>query len=303
MWKKIIVFEGKSLFNLNKKIVMKRLSYAVLTLLSSVGIAHAQNARITGTVLSAEDGEPIIGASIIVKGTTTGTVTNFDGSFSLDVPQSAKTLMISYIGMRSQEVAIKPTLQVRLMADTQNLDEVVVTAMGISKEKKALGYAVQDVKGEQLTQGANTSLTGALQGKVSGIDFTPSSGMPGASSKMTIRGSRSFTGDNTPLYVVDGMPIASTSDYDTGNSTSGTDNANRSFDIDLSFRVRIHACRHSKGRYRNDEDVVQFDCGHREREIVGEVWGSHTERDILQDQPGHCQLYQQTAGCQHEDIP
>ena len=86
---------------------MKRLSYAVLTLLSSVGIAHAQNTRITGTVLSAEDGEPIIGASIIVKGTTTGTVTNFDGSFSLDVPQSAKTLMISYIGMRSQEVAIK----------------------------------------------------------------------------------------------------------------------------------------------------------------------------------------------------
>ena len=211
---------------------MRRLSYAVLTLLSSASIVSAQNTRITGTVLSAEDGEPIIGASIIVKGTTTGTVTNFDGTFSLDVPGSAKTLMISYIGMRSQEVAIKPTLQVRLMADTQNLDEVVVTAMGISKEKKALGYAVQDVKGEQLTQGANTSLTGALQGKVSGIDFTPSSGMPGASSKMTIRGSRSFTGDNTPLYVVDGMPIASTSDYDTGNSTSGTDNANRSFDID-----------------------------------------------------------------------
>ena len=211
---------------------MRRLSYVVLTLLSGASIANAQNTRITGTVLSAEDGEPIIGASIIVKGTTTGTVTNFDGTFSLDVPQSAKTLMISYIGMRSQEVAIKPTLQVRLMADTQNLDEVVVTAMGISKEKKALGYAVQDVKGEQLTQGANTSLTGALHGKVSGIDFTPSSGMPGASSKMTIRGARSFTGDNTPLYVVDGMPIVSTSDYDTGNSTSGTDNANRSFDID-----------------------------------------------------------------------
>ena len=211
---------------------MRKLSYTVLTLLSSVSIVSAQNTRITGTVLSAEDGEPIIGASIIVKGTTTGTVTNFDGTFSLDVPASAKTLMISYIGMRSQEVVIKPTLQVRLMADTQNLDEVVVTAMGISKEKKALGYAVQDVKGDQLTQGANTSLTGALQGKVSGIDFTPSSGMPGASSKMTIRGSRSFTGDNTPLYVVDGMPIASTSDYDTGNSTSGTDNANRSFDID-----------------------------------------------------------------------
>ena len=91
------------------------------------------------------------------------------------------------------------------------LDEVVVTAVGISREKKALGYAVQDVKGDQLTQAANTNVASALQGKVSGIDIAPSSGMPGASSKMTIRGSRSFTGDNTPLYVVDGMPITSSS--------------------------------------------------------------------------------------------
>ena len=108
--------------------------------------------------------------------------------------------------------------------------------MGISREKKALGYAVQDVKSDQLTRAANTDLAGALQGKVSGVDIAPSSGMPGASSKITIRGSRSFTGDNTPLYVIDGMPISSAADVTTTDNANGaaygTDYANRSGDID-----------------------------------------------------------------------
>ena len=136
--------------------------------------------------------------------------------------------------MQTQEVVIKPNLRVVLKADAQKLDEVVVTAMGISREKKALGYAVQDVKSDALTRAANTDLAGALQGKVSGIDITPSSGMPGASSKITIRGSRSFTGDNTPLYVIDGMPIASTADVSTSltDGAYGTDYANRAVDID-----------------------------------------------------------------------
>ena len=143
-------------------------------------------------------------------------------------------MQISYIGMQTQEVVIKPNLRVVLKADAQKLDEVVVTAMGISREKKALGYAVQDVKSDALTRAANTDLAGALQGKVSGIDITPSSGMPGASSKITIRGSRSFTGDNTPLYVIDGMPIASTADVSTSltDGAYGTDYANRAVDID-----------------------------------------------------------------------
>ena len=198
-----------------------------------IGLATAQTQRVTGTVISEEDGLPVVGASILVKGTTVGTITDIDGNFTLsNIPASAKVLQISYIGMQTQEVVIKPTLKVVLKADAEVLDEVVVTAMGISREKKALGYAVQDVKSEQLTQAASTSVTSALQGKVSGVEITPSSGMPGASAKMTIRGSRSFTGDNTPLYVVDGMPIASTSDIDTGNSVTGSDFANRAVDID-----------------------------------------------------------------------
>ena len=116
-------------------------------------------------------------------------------------------MRVSYVGMISQDVSIKPgIIKVVLKGDAKALDEVVVTAMGISREKKALGYAVQDVKSDQLTQAANSNLAGALQGKVSGLDVKPSSGMPGASSQITIRGARSFSGDNTPLYVIDGMP-------------------------------------------------------------------------------------------------
>ena len=193
---------------------MKKLTYLLFCLFLGIGLANAQTTKVTGTVISADDNEPIIGASIVVKGTMVGTVTDFDGAFSLDVPSSAKTLVISYVGMKSQEVSVKPVINILLNSDTQNI-EVVVTAMGISKEKKALGYAVQDVKGDDLTRAASTSISSALQGKVSGVDITPSSGMPGASSQITIRGVRSFTGDNTPLYVIDGMPIASAADIDT----------------------------------------------------------------------------------------
>ena len=146
-------------------------------------------------------------------------------------------MRVSYVGMTPQTVTItQGVIKVVLKSDAKALDEVVVTAMGISREKKALGYAVQDVKSDQLTRAANTDLAGALQGKVSGVDIAPSSGMPGASSKITIRGSRSFTGDNTPLYVIDGMPISSAADVTTTDNANGaaygTDYANRSVDID-----------------------------------------------------------------------
>ena len=211
---------------------MKRIALCLCLLAASRVMLPAQEKTVSGRVVSADDNEPVAGATVIIKGSSIGTVTSFDGEFTLQPPAGATTLTVSFIGMVSQEVAIAPSMLIRLATDAQAIDEVVVTALGISREKKALGYAVQDVKSEQLTQGANTSLTGALQGKLSGVDFSPTSGMPGASSKMVIRGSRSFTGNNTPLYVVDGMPVASTSDWGTGDSVTGADNANRSFDID-----------------------------------------------------------------------
>lgn len=210
---------------------MKKFNLVLFFMLMSIGWMIAQT-KVSGIVISADDGEPIIGASVIAAGTTVGIVTDIDGKFTLEVPKNATQLKVTYVGMKPIEVAIKPQLRIVMQSDTKNLDEVLIVAMGISKEKKALGYAVQDVNAEQLTQASNTNLAGALQGKVTGVDIAPSSGMPGASSKMTIRGSRSFTGDNTPLYVVDGMPISSSTDISTGNSVTGSDYANRAVDID-----------------------------------------------------------------------
>lgn len=216
--------------------MMKKFTFILLCLVIGISTVVAQNTKVAGSVISADDGLPVIGASIVVKGTMVGTVTDYDGNFTLEVPSNGKVLIVSYVGMLTQEVPVSPNVRVVLKSGTQNLDEVVVTAMGISKEKKALGYAVQDVKGEKLTQAANSNLAGALQGKVSGLDIKPSSGMPGASSQITIRGARSFSGDNTPLYVIDGMPVTSTPDVDTdlqnNGSVSGADFANRAVDID-----------------------------------------------------------------------
>jgi len=214
---------------------MKKISL-LLAFLGFIGlqVVLAQTRDISGTVTSADDGSSIPGASVVIKGTTMGTVTDMDGNFTLKITPSAKVLMVSFVGMASIEVPITGSANyaVKLKSENISVNEVVVTAMGITKEKKALGYAVQDVKSDELTQGSNSDLSGALQGKLSGVEITPSSGMPGASSKITIRGSRSFTGDNTPLYVVDGMPISSANDVSTGNSVTGTDFANRSVDID-----------------------------------------------------------------------
>ncbi|TKG96395.1 SusC/RagA family TonB-linked outer membrane protein [Puteibacter caeruleilacunae] len=206
----------------------------LLILLICIGgqVLLAQTKQITGTVTSDDDGSTLPGVSVVVKGTTIGIITDLDGKYTLNVPEDASTLVFSFVGMTTEEVAITTNvINIALKADVIGVDEVVVTAMGIKREAKALGYAVQEVKQEELQKTGNPDLAKALQGKVAGIDIKTSSGMPGASSQIVIRGSRSFTGNNTPLYVIDGMPVASTSPYSTGNSVTGADVANRALDI------------------------------------------------------------------------
>ncbi len=203
----------------------------LLCLLIGISWASAQT-NVTGVVTSADDGQPVIGASVVVKGTTLGTITDVNGKFRINVPTNAKTLVFSYIGMIKQELEAKPNMRVIMHSTAQQMNEVVVTAFGIKKEQKALGYAASDVSGKDLERAGSTGLSSALDGKVTGVTVTPSSGMPGASSLITIRGARSFTGDNSPLYVVDGMPIASTADVSTGQSVTGSDFSNRGADID-----------------------------------------------------------------------
>ena len=213
---------------------MKKIAFflSILLFMGSLAV-NAQTRVITGKVTSAEDDSPIPGVSILVMGTTLGTVTDIDGNYSLQVPEGAQNLVYSFVGMATQEVAIagRSVINIVLQPQTIGVDEVVVTALGIRKDKKALGYSVQAVGEEELARTGNANLLGAMQGKIAGVDIKPSSGMPGASSQLVIRGARSFTGNNTPLYVVDGMPIASTSPYSTGNSVTGTDIANRALDI------------------------------------------------------------------------
>ena len=209
----------------------KRLFMFLAGLFLSIGMAVAQT-QVTGTVVSGEDGEPIVGASVKVSGTKMGTITDVDGKFALNVPEGTK-LVVTYLGMLPKTVnaSVSGAMKIKLDPDNKVLDEVVVTAMGITREKKALGYASQVLDAKDLNTSGTSSLASAMQGKLTGVDIRTSSGAPGASAQIVIRGARSFDGNNTPLYVVDGMPISSTPDFDTKASVTGADNASRTIDL------------------------------------------------------------------------
>nr|MBP7472004.1 SusC/RagA family TonB-linked outer membrane protein [Prevotella sp.] len=207
----------------------KRLMMFLACLFLSVGMALAQT-QISGTVVSSEDGEPIVGASVLVAGTKAGTITDVDGHFTLSASTGSK-LVVSYLGMLSKTVTANTNMKVKLDPDNKQLDEVVVTAMGITREKKSLGYASQELSSKDLNTAGTSSLASAMQGKLTGVDIRTSSGAPGASAQIVIRGARSFDGNNTPLYVVDGMPISSEPDFSTGQSVTGSDYASRTIDL------------------------------------------------------------------------
>ena len=180
-----------------------------------------QSAKITtqGTIVDAQ-GEPLIGVSILEVGTTNGTITDIDGKFTLQVASGA-TLEISYIGYKTQQLPATPDFgTIKMSDDTEVLQEVVVTALGIKREKKALGYAMQEVKGESLVEARETNLANALSGKISGVQIIRSSNGPGGSSKIQLRGANSVTGSNQPLIVVDGVPM----DNFTGATNNDIDN-------------------------------------------------------------------------------
>lgn len=206
--------------------------FALLSLLIAFSVlVFAQTRTVTGKVVD-ENGNPIPFASLQIKGTNRGSSAKADGTFSL-IAANGQVLVFSATNYGTYEWVVNnssPTIVLKT-GEGQLIEEVVVTAMGIAQTKRALGYTTQTVKAEELTQAANSGLAGALQGKVSGVNIQPSSGMPGASTAITIRGARSFTGNNSPLYVIDGLPVSSTADIGTGNSVTGTDYANRGVDI------------------------------------------------------------------------
>lgn len=190
----------------------KSVLLVVLAVFVSGYTAFAQVKPVTGTVTSAVAGEGVIpGVTVLVKGTTLGALTDADGKYSINVPSGAATLIFSYIGMKTQEVQVagRSVVDVVLESAITGLNEVVVTALGIKRESKALGYSVQSVKTDQIANSNNTNVINSLAGKVAGVNITPSSGAAGASTFIEIRGSTSLTGNNQPLFVVDGIPIQS----------------------------------------------------------------------------------------------
>jgi len=194
--------------------------------------ANAQEREITGTVTSYVDGGGLPGVSVVVKGTTIGTITDADGKYAIKVPSDATTLVYSFVGMVTEELEIgaQKLIDVSMVEDILGLDEVVVTAFGISREKKALGYSVQEVNGDELTKAREANIVNSLSGKVSGINVTASSGAVGASSRVELRGASSITGDTEPLFVVDGIPIDNTN-YGSATDGGGFDMPNGIADI------------------------------------------------------------------------
>ena len=186
----------------------KRIFVMLTALFMFIGIASAQS-TVKGVVTSAEDGLPVIGAAVIVQGTTMGAVTDLDGKFNLDnVPSSAKNLMVSYVGLKTEVIAIQRgvEMQIVLKSASQTLDEVVVTAQGLTRKEKSIGYAAQKVDGEKLTAARQTDLGNAMAGKIAGARFFGKSGATFDSGKIVLRGSTSFTSwaGSEPIYVVDG---------------------------------------------------------------------------------------------------
>ncbi|GAB3229378.1 SusC/RagA family TonB-linked outer membrane protein [Algoriphagus aestuariicola] len=206
---------------------------ALFTLSLSYEVS-AQQRVITGTVISEEDGMGLPGATVLVKGTTVGTTTDLDGNYSINVPAGSDVLVFSFVGLKTFEEAIgnRTVVNVTLTTDASQLSEVVVTAIGIEREKKALGYAVTSVDNSQLENRPEADVARVLQGKVPGVNITSTNGMSGSGTNMVIRGYSSATGSNQPLFVVDGVPFNTSTNSQNGFTTGGAATSSRFLDID-----------------------------------------------------------------------
>ena len=203
----------------------QRLTMLLAATLLMVGTALAQT-KVNGTVVSQEDNEPVIGVSVLVVGTNIGTVTDANGKFSLTVPAGKSQLRFTYVGMETLEVSARPNMRIVLRNGDTNLDEIVVTAMGIKRSAKALGYSATAVSGDEIAAARTADVMSGLQGKVAGVSISSAAGDPGASNSVIIRGISSLTGTNQPLYVIDGVPMNNSAVYSSDGLNSGYDFGN-----------------------------------------------------------------------------
>ena len=187
----------------------KRFFVAIMLIFAMVGSSFAQERTITGTVTSAEDGLSLPGVNVVVKGTSIGTMTNASGQYTIAVLSDAQSLEFSFVGMQTQEIVVgsSSVIDVVLQVSAEELEQVVVTALGIRKSEKSLGYSVSEVAGDNFVQAREMNIANSLVGRVAGVNVSKQNTGPAGSSRVVIRGNTSITGNNQPLYVVDGVPI------------------------------------------------------------------------------------------------
>ncbi|MFD2573433.1 SusC/RagA family TonB-linked outer membrane protein [Spirosoma soli] len=214
--------------------MMQRLLVSILMLYSFLGTCYAQERTIKGRVTDAEDGSPIPGASVVLKGTSKGANTDTEGMYSIVVPTGSSVLVVSFVGTATQEIEIgnRTQIDVRLVADAKSLQEVVVTAQGIVREKKALGYAVTTLDNKLIEDRPQADVGRILQGKIPGVNITATSGVSGTGTSINIRGFSSITGSTQPLFVVDGVPFNSSTNSRDGFTGGGQSASSRFLDID-----------------------------------------------------------------------
>ena len=277
----------------------KRIHLFLLALAIGVLQGAAQVTTVRGIVTTEEDGEPVIGASVIVKGTALGTVTDVNGRFELSgLPPSATRLLISYISLMAKEVAIAPQVSVTLKSDTHLLDEVVVTALGISREKKALGYTAQEVKQDALVQGKDNNLLNSLSGKIAGVRITNTQGDVG-SSRIVIRGETSIAGENQPLFIVDGIPVDNSQ---LNARSSGRDFKNAIADLNpediktLTVLKGPNAAALYGARAAHGAIVITTKGGDKRQKGIGITLHSSTQVSFVATLPEFQNLFGQGAG-------
>ncbi len=211
---------------------------SILLITTLCQMAWAQSRSITGRVTDQKTSEGLPGVTVLLKGTSVGTSTSNEGNYTLTVPQAGGTLVFSSIGMVAQEKSIGSlsTINVALTQNTVQTGEVIVTALGIERDRKSLGYAVQTLENKEITRASEPNLIRSLQGRVAGVQITSASGSAGGATRVQIRGPQSFTGNNQPIYVVDGNVISNTAlttaSGTGGDLNNGVDLPNRAADID-----------------------------------------------------------------------
>ena len=198
---KCLYLHPKILLIINVLQFMKRILMTFFCVLCVSAYTFAQT--VSGKVTSSEDGAPLPGVSVVVKGTTSGTVTDPSGAYSLIVDGEGAVLVFSFVGYATQEVAVsgRSSIDVSLSSDSKALEEVVVTALGITREKASLGYSVSSVATDQIEGRQETDVARLLRGKATGVDITSTSGLAGSGTNVIIRGYSSISGSNQPLYV------------------------------------------------------------------------------------------------------